>query len=132
MTKYLNVDLELESKANLSPLAEYFSERALVLFNGRVGRRHRLVIEIHDAPSRRSSHAADQCIQSLIELITPLPVPLRDLWDACTARVFDIGFESGVCPRPYEEHLSEQTITLVASFGGAVRLSLYPVDPSDD
>lgn len=43
--QFLNVDLELESKTDLSALADHFGDRVYVLYNGRIDGFYRLSLE---------------------------------------------------------------------------------------
>jgi len=129
--KYLNVDLELDSEADLSPLAEHFGDRVFVLFNGRAGDIYRLALETSCAdepasPTRDLSLEADECIREFLSLIAQLPPALRELWDACASRVFDIGIAAGTGPSALTQTVSEATVQSISSIGGTIRVTIYP------
>jgi hypothetical protein len=128
-TQYRNVDLELESASNLAPLAEYFADRAHVLFSGRVEDSFHLALEtlcVGCTEPLLPTLDADACIQDFIALISQLPPSLRALWDGCSSRVFDVGFDAGTAPMPFRQILTENTLTAVSSVRAAVRITIYP------
>jgi hypothetical protein len=129
--EYLNVDLELDSEADLSPLAEHLGDSVFVLFNGRVHDVYRLALETSctDEPelaNRDSSLDADACIREFLTLVAQLPSPLRSLWDGCLSRVFDIGITAGAAPSAFIQTVCETTVHAITSVGGAIRVTIYP------
>ncbi len=129
--EYLNVDLELDSKADLSPFVEHFGDSVLVLFNGRVGNVHRFAFETSFAdepasPTRDSSLDADTCIRDFLALVAQLPPPLRALWNGCSSRVLDIGITAGTAQSVFIQTVSAATIQAISSVGGTIRVTIYP------
>lgn len=133
-TRYLNVDLELRSAADLSPLAEHWGERVMVLFNHRVGECYHLALETAVAETSRPPSAADAdaCIQDFLALFSALPSPLLALWTGCTSRTFDIGVTAGTTPPAFALTPSEPTLRAVAELGAAARLTVYACPASPD
>ena len=129
-THYRNVDLELESTADLSPLAEYFGERVLVLLNQQVGESYRLALETWEHLSLPGERDADACLQSFLALLAPLPLPLRVLWAGCRSRFFDIGFTAGAAPFSFTQVISTATLAQVAALDASVRLTIYAPEVS--
>lgn len=128
--RFLNVDLELESAADLSPLAAHFGERVLVLLNQRVGQSYRLALETWESFSPPGERDADACIQGFLTLLATLPPPLRALWAGCRARTFDVGVSAGPTPPASTQVLSPATLAEIAALDAAVRLTIYaPQDP---
>ena len=128
--EFLNVDLELESDADLSPLAEHLGDSVFVLFNGQVGDIYRLALETSCAGASAStardiSLGADECIREFVSLVVQLPLPLRALWDACTSRVFDIGLVAGTAPSAFVQNISAATVHMISSVGATIRVTLY-------
>lgn len=129
--EYLNVDLELESASDRSPLVEHWGEQVFVLFQDRVDETYRLAFETEfaeptDPPTTDHTNDADDCIREFLSLIAALPAPLRGLWDGCHSRVFDIGVIAGTEPRVFIQMLSTSTLQAMAAVGGTVRFTMYP------
>ena len=78
---FLNLDLELESKSDLSALATYLGSKNHVLFNGRIPRGYRLCIE----PLIRGTLNGNvrKCTDHFLKLIEALPPALTSLWQSC-------------------------------------------------
>jgi hypothetical protein len=129
--EFLNVDLELESGIDLSPLAEHLGDSVCVLFRGRVADVYRLALETNCVGASGStagdiSRDADECIREFVSLVVQLPPPLRALWDACASRVFDIGLATGTGPSALVQIISASTVHMISSVGGTIRVTLYP------
>lgn len=129
-TKFLNVDLELESTSDLSPLSQHFGEEVCVLFGGWVGERYVLSLETtSETPCPSGALDADAVIHDFIALVSALPLPLRSLWDGCCSRVFDIGIDAGTAPFPFRQDVPEVTLQNASSVGAALRITVYPYAP---
>jgi hypothetical protein len=129
--EYLNVDLELDSEADLSALAGHLGGRVFVLFNDRVGDIFRLSLEMSCAeepasPTRDLTLDADECIRDFLSLITQLPPRFRAIWDSCISRVFDIGIVAGTPPSVCIQTVSENTLQAVSAVRGTIRVTVYP------
>jgi hypothetical protein len=112
-THYLNTDLELVAPCDLAPLAD-----ALV---------HRGFVALHVSDSQYedgSWHAAfeteeqfqepDQTIAAMLTAIEALDEPSRSLWEACTIREFDIGYDCGDEPGRFIQQIKTATIARIA------------------
>lgn len=119
--RYLNTDLDIESKSDLSRIVEEFAED---------------VITLHHEERRGYQHAsfeisemctdADKVINSFCRLVDELPKEVREIWDGCVSRVFDIGYESGSSPQNLRSEIRASTIQRVAEIGASVVVSIYP------
>lgn len=92
--QYLNTDLEIESKSDLSRIVEDFGENVLVLHHGEIRGYQHASFSIAGG-----STDADSAINSFCTLIEQFPVDVRKIWDGCCSRIFDIGYESGASPQ---------------------------------
>jgi hypothetical protein len=52
----------------------------------------------------------------------------RNLWSACTTRVFDIGYECGEGPLSFHNNIAPSILARVAAVGASLRITLYPDD----
>jgi hypothetical protein len=120
--QYLNTDLEIESKSDLSRIVEEFGEDVLVHHHGEIRGYQHAYFSIAGG-----STDADSTINSLCTLIEQLPGDVRELWDGCCSRIFDIGYESGASPPSFQSEIRAATIQRVATIGASVVITIYPV-----
>lgn len=118
--QYLNTDLELESKSDLSKIVEEFGEDVSVLHHGEMRGYQHASFEITGA-----STDADDTINSFCLLVESLPEAVREVWDGCCSRIFDIGYESGASPNFHSE-IRAATIQRVADIGASIVITIYP------
>jgi len=119
--QYLNTDLEIESKSDLSRIVEEFGEDVLVLHHGEIRGYQHASFSIAGG-----STDADSTINSLCTLIEQLPADVREIWDGCCSRIFDIGYESGTSPQNFRSEIRAATIQRVAKIGASVVITIYP------
>jgi hypothetical protein len=138
--RFITVDLEVWSRADLAPLARALEPRSLVLYVGKVKRKFLASFEAHGA-------SPEETIWRLLELVKPLRGRVRALWKEAEARVFNIGFESGNAvtllhdtppgsgvwkPRgknkmsACETSLGTEVLQAVADAQGTVTTTIYP------
>jgi hypothetical protein len=121
-TRFLNCDLELDSRQDLSALGTHLSDRVLILYSGLVQEDwHRLALE-----PLGDDLDADGCIQQLCGFLLELPPDLRRLWRSCHSRVFDLGFEGGAHPLPYVTDLRPASLKALADLDARLRVTFYP------
>jgi hypothetical protein len=121
-TRFLNCDLELDSRQDLAALGTHLGDRVLVLFSGLVQKEwYRLALE-----PLGDDLDADGCIQQLAALVAGLPPDLRRLWRSCHSRVFDLGFEGGTHALPYVTDLRPTTLRALAEVEAKLRITFYP------
>lgn len=119
--KYLNTDLEIESKSDLSKIVEEFGEDVLLHYHGEISGYQHASCSIAGG-----SEDADATINSLCTLIEQLPGDVREIWDGCCSRIFDIGYESGKAPQTFRSEIRAATIQRVAKLGASVVITIYP------
>ena len=119
--RYLNTDLDIQSKSDLSGIVEEFGEDVIVLHHcERRGFQHA------SFESSESSADADGVINSFCRLVEQMPEEVREIWDGCVSRVFDIGYESGSLPQNFRSEIRASTIQRVAEIGASVVVTIYP------
>src|SRR5258708_5978753 len=121
-TQFLNLDLEILSKASLAPLVKAFGKRVLVLHEGRWGRRHGAFLEL--SPSGHEENP-DVLIRRLAALVRKLPVSARRLWNGAIVKRFDIGVQAGLRPRNFELAIRTETLEAVARIGASIGITVY-------
>jgi hypothetical protein len=123
--RYLNVDLEIESKSDLSKIVEEFGDDVSVLYCGEMRGYQHASFEIS-----ANIADADETINHFCLLVEGLPKDAREVWDACCSRVMDVGFESGTSPQNFRSEIRASTVQRVAAIGASIIITIYPV--SDD
>ena len=119
--QYLNTDLEVESKSDLSKIVEDFGEDVLVLHHGEISGYQHASFSIAGG-----STDADATINYFCTLVESLPAEVRQIWDGCCSRVFDVGYESGTSPQNFRSEIRASTIRRVANIGASVAITIYP------
>jgi hypothetical protein len=119
-SKFLNVDLGIYSRSDLSPLVAAMGKEAIVLYSGREGSMFSAHLELSLSPK-----SADEATRGLVRLITRLPRPARMLWNAAAQRIFNIGIQSGEVPTCYEVALAATTLRDVSSIKGQIAVTVY-------
>jgi hypothetical protein len=123
--RYLNTDLEIESKGDLSKIVTEFGEDVLVLHHGEIRGYQHASFEIAGSRS-----GADETINSLCELVEQLPQEVREIWNECCSRVFDVGYESGTSPN-FRSEIRASTIQRVAEIGAGIVITIYPLSEKE-
>lgn len=125
---FINLDLELLAPTPLDQLTHYFAPSCFVLFSGEEAGAYRLAVEpmINGALSQD----ATACTRHFLKLIQALPIELRPLWNKCTTRAFDYGFDSGDAAPPLTLTLAAAELLSIAQYGIDFRITIYPSDAS--
>ncbi len=121
--QFLNVDLELESKQDISALVEDLSKNAMILHYDKDDYRQLARIEA-DSEVR----SPDKAINYLCELIESCSRAALKQWLGCSRRTFDIGFSSGTSPKCFNEAISADTLLRISAIGAGMEITLYPIE----
>jgi hypothetical protein len=122
--RYLNTDLEIESKSDLSQIVEEFGDEVVVLYHGEMRGYQHASFEIAGSAITISP---DDIVNSFCVLVEELSKEAREIWDGCNSRVFDIGYESGTTPQNYRSEIRGGTIQRVAKIGASIVITIYPL-----
>ena len=120
---YLNTDLDIESVRDLSRVIEEFGEDVIVLHHGESRGYDHASFEIASG----ADLAADEVINYFCSLVECLPKEVRDIWDGCSSRIFDVGYESGTTPHSFRSEIRASTIQRVASIGASIVITVYSI-----
>ena len=122
--RYLNVDMLLRSRDDLTPIVNEFGEDVIVLTNDKHGEFHYAYFEI------AGSHAGpNEDIEFFCSLIESLEEEAQRLWENSFYRIFDIGYESGTSNNSYSSDLRESVVKRVAAVNASIRVTIYPYAP---
>ena len=117
-TSFLNIDLDIESEQDITPLVEFWGDE-LVVF--------RLEVEngVWFGSFETSENTVDDIIEKYCQLVSDLSPELKNIWDGARKRVFDIGFNAGYAPRMYQFSLAKEAISKLSNIGGSIAVSIY-------
>ena len=121
---FINVDFDIWSRSDLSPLVSALSAKAHDLNNERSRGRHWVTFELNVHP-----RTADQAIRRFGALIEQLPRPTRRLWNEATVREFNVGLSRS--EERQDVVLSEETVALAARLSARIVATLYPRGEDD-
>ncbi|NMM40687.1 hypothetical protein [Pseudoalteromonas arctica] len=121
--QFLNVDLELESKQDISLLVADLQKSAVVLHYDKDEYRQLARIE-----SKEDVSSPDKAINHLCELIESCSRNALKQWLSCSKRTFDIGFESGTSPKCFNQALQADTLLRISAIGAGVEITIYPIE----
>lgn len=121
---FLNLDLELKSATSLDAFVQHLAGEVFVLINEKVDGLYFLGLE----PIIDGSLCSDleECTRYFLELLNTLPTEMRAVWNNCTSRVFDYGFDGGVESIPLSTTLSTKSLFEIAQLGAEIRITIYP------
>ena len=117
---YLNVDLEIRSRSNLTPLVDALRPRLFVLYAGRVRGTFFASFEISGL-----TLPPDMAIRRLARVLSGLPPSARSLWKRAHDRVFDIGLRKTAGRATFPLTLRPETVKTIARMNARVALTLY-------
>lgn len=119
-THFLNVDLDIYSRADLQPLVSALGKKVMILHLGRVRQTHCAHLEL-----ARITKTADATIRGFCSLIEALPKSERNLWNAAKVRDFNIGVQAGTQPHSTEFALAVETLRASYQVGARIVFTVY-------
>jgi len=127
-TLYLNTDLELASSRSLGPLIAQLSERGVFVLSETRPSLDECWICLE---TERSYSDLSSNIAAFLDVIEDLPPREWELWNACSLREFNVGYE---CAETWAfgDGIAAQVLQRIALAGATFRLTLYPAEPESD
>ncbi len=119
---YINVDLEIKSRTDLSPIVDSFSNDVIVMYNGEWGKFFLAAFE------GKNSAGVNEDIKFFCRLVECLNEKERKIWDESFSRIFDIGFQSGITPPSYGMSLESSVLNAVVNIGASIAITIYPME----
>jgi hypothetical protein len=120
-THYLNTDLEIDSRDDLTPIVDEFGDEVVCLHNGPWGSHNRAAFEVAGL-----SQDASSCIRRFCALVEGLTPEARTLWDGCTRRTFDIGFQAGDDRENCQQLIDQDALAQIAAVRAHLVVTVYP------
>ncbi|WP_350628065.1 hypothetical protein [Pseudoalteromonas sp. CAL260-MNA-CIBAN-0059] len=121
--QFLNVDLELESKQDISVLVADLKKIATILHYDKDEYRQLARIEVTGEIC-----SPDKAINHLCELVESCSRAALKQWLSCSRRTFDIGFESGTSPKCFNQALHADTLLRISAIGAGMEITIYPLE----
>jgi hypothetical protein len=119
-THFLNVDLELLAKQDLTALVQAFEPGASAINCIAVENGYFVNLELDIQPSE-----PEAAIRSFVDLVEKLPPPARVLWDETSKRDLSIGVQAGSTPSSFEVALTPAVLKLAADVGARIVFVVY-------
>jgi hypothetical protein len=120
-TYFGNVDLEVRSTSDLSPLRTAFGRNAAQLGSSGIDLRYWMRLEL----SRKTPRSPADGIRSFCRLIDKLPPVARRLWKNASIREFDIGIYADNIPSTVRWVLKPDVIRDAAKIGAQIKITVY-------
>jgi len=124
VTEFLNVDLDIYSRSNLTPLVGALGEMVFVLYLGRPKNTWEARLEL-SILSRRQEKDPNAIIQKMATLIEALPSGPRAIWDKAKRREFSIGVQAGLSPNSFDLAIEPKTLAAASKLNARIVLTLY-------
>ena len=118
--EFLNIDLDLESDSDLSPIIQEFGENLIVLNNKKEKGFHKVSFELAGL-----NGDPDYLFEKYFILIDGLSEVGKGLWQGCSKKMFDLGFESGENSGGLQTELPQSIINKLSSLGATVAITIY-------
>src|SRR5580658_2794620 len=120
-TSFLNVDLDIFSKADLRPFVDALGPRVIEMFVGKVKRTYEAHLEL----AWRRNQSPTSIILGFCKLVRALPRRARKLWDSAKIRSFDIGIEAPAKWRHFWGAISPEAVRAAAAVGAQIAITVY-------
>ena len=120
---YLNTDLDLTSAEDPTALAAALEAGGLPplhVTHGADGLWH----ATFETSAQFEEPAPN--IAAMLAVVESLGRQQRSVWDRCTSREFNIGYECGAEPWAFNQALPAELLGRMAAAGAALRVTLYP------
>ena len=118
---FLNVDLDLESRAGLADLLAALEPHVIVLYSTA----RRASVELAQQP-----RSAEEAVGRVIRLVQTLGAKGRQAWRQCSKRVLNIGLQAGESPDQFVVPLSAQVMQEVGRASLGLAITVYSPNAS--
>jgi hypothetical protein len=126
---YMNTDLVLRARFDMTPLHKFFESQKLLALTEPMKVRRGIWYACYETEwirgSKKTPYSPELSIKALLSVIENLEGDLLSMWNRCSERTFDIGFQEEDKPVIYRTHLCPDTVELVAKVDGAIAISIY-------
>jgi hypothetical protein len=120
-TAFLNVDLDVYSRAPLDRLVAACGRKVSVHYVGKEGGRY----SAHLSLAHSFNKSADVLIREFARLLARLPKRAQDGWKRAQSREFNIGIQAGYQPYSHELRLRPKSLEAAARLGARIVITTY-------
>lgn len=120
-SRFLNTDLEIESRSNLTVLAKELGDTVSVLYSGPMKKGFLLSIE-----NFAYHRDADKTIHALCSIVEKLSTKGKRLWASSRRKEFNLGFDVSMAGHSFCFALRNDTLRRVADLGATLGITIYP------
>jgi len=124
--QYLNTDLDLRSRDDLSSLTSALESRGVSALHSAMGDDG---LWHGTFETDESFDEPDANIAAMLDAIESLASELRATWFRCELREFNIGYDCGDQPWAFNQGLRSEILGRMAAAGASLRFTLYPDRP---
>jgi hypothetical protein len=110
----------LRSSSDLTPLADHLGEHVIVLSNDEAEGAFLLALE-----ASIDGLSPEELVEYFLRLIDTMPTEQRAIWDRCSSRIFDFGFQAGCNASPSELKIEPAVLRILAERGVTVEVTIY-------
>ena len=71
-------------------------------------------------------------IKRILDAIETLSTEARRVWNQCSKREFNVGYDCGDEPWAFNQGLSNEILKRIAASGSSFRMTIYPYKPVSD
>ena len=122
--QFLNVDVDIYSKFDLSELLSYFKPKMAKMYCGDYKDGLYLLAMEHDELSC-NSETPDEIINSICNVFENLPDEAKEILEKVETVKFDLGFNSGDQPSNHRESISNKTLKRVVDLNAELAMTIY-------
>ncbi len=123
-TNFLNADLILQSRHDLSSLENAWGEDMVMLSCHQQDECYQATFELGEDALRE--HTPEVVIQRLCTLLEALQPPYRDLFQHAEKRVVDVGFETPRQNANFTNIISVSTLSRLVQLNTELAMIVYP------
>lgn len=120
---YLNTDLDVRSRHDLADLAAILKLRGVCPLSISRGEDSLFYATFE---TEESYYEPEPNIAAMVSVIESLEEPRRSIWESCTQRGFNIGYDCGDRPWAFNQGLSNGLLGRIAAVGVSLRVTIYP------
>lgn len=131
-TQYCNTDLCLASPTDLRPLAAHLKSKGLSVLYVTLEPDNNWYGTFEAGGSGLPDGQAETDINQMLTAVESLPAALGAVWNGCTKREFDIGYDCGTEPWAFQQDFPPELLGRMAALGITMGLTLYPEKLEDE
>ena len=120
---FRNIDLDIESLVDITPIVEEWGKRVTVF-------RHEEVDGVFYGSFETVYSEVSRIIEEYVSLVEGLTPSSREIWDKAHKRDFDFGYESGSKPNNFHSRIEADYVNKLANVGGSIVITIYPPEES--